>query len=126
MTKLRGGQRAKKAISSSQGRLLECLWTRPKGEQPVTLTAKKIGCSVALLLTWRNREAVPLHHTGGISRALKVPISSLNYEEVAWMMGTQPPWEKIVKSCKFSENEEAYILSGNHPRNFKQIEADLA
>lgn len=113
------GFHPRKVITTGQGRLLDCLWTR-KGAT-TSETADILGIKRDLVFMWRSRGSVPLSSAGHVARKLKVSIYALNYEEVSILLGKSPKWESVVKSCKLKPEQIKYILEGTPPITFKQL-----
>lgn len=113
------GYQPKQVIKTSQGRLLECLWSRDGNN--VTQNAKAIGLNRDRVFMWRSRGEIPLQAVGPVARRLKVPIHALNYEESVRITGEGLPWEKIVKKCRLSPREVAYVLEGVFPKTVKEV-----
>lgn len=80
-----------------------------------TRLGKLIGESKQNLYLWKMEEEVPLVNVGPVSRILSVPIESLNYSQVADLLGSVPPWDSVVKKLNFTIGVRNEILSSTWP-----------
>lgn len=110
---VRGGERFKIKLKTSQARLLHALWELHGGP---TMAAKKLGVHQQMPINWRVRGFVPLKKCADVSRILDVPQLALNYTALK-PFGFKPvsSWTTIVTSIGFDKKTEEWILKGKHP-----------
>lgn len=51
--------------------------------------------------TARNKGVMPIKHVKKLSEILDVPEYALNYYGMQNFYGTEVPWDKLIKQCKF-------------------------
>jgi len=115
----RGGPREKSTPTTSQGLLIDYIWTLSGGP---TRVAALCGIDPSLSFAWRFRGSVPLKYTRRVAEGLKVPLWALNYSELAEFQGKAPLWDKVVKKCRLSKQDEQKVLYLSPPEVPDDIE----